>query len=242
MKCLIHKWDGCKCSRCGKVRDEQHDWNGCQCRRCGTIRAEQHDWDLCKGKCKRCGASQPKQHDWVGCQCRCCGTIRDEQHDWVGCKCARCGKVQSIGHNYVAVSGECAEKCSICGQEREAPHSYVVVPGKCEEECANCGNTRQTHEYVKGKCIRCGCVDQNTVMDQYLTQLLAIFPRTQLSPSGHVAFNEKHEAEVRAIGKQLDRLGGMRCMRAVGEAFARELPIHARKLETMWDGIGGWMG
>lgn len=67
------------------------------------------------------------------------------------------------------------------------------------------------------------------------------FPRTQFSSSSHVVFNEQHEDEVRAIGEKLDKLGGMRCMRKVGEAFARELPIHARKLETMWDGIGYWM-
>ena len=30
-----HKWNGCKCSRCGELRDEQHDWNGCTCRVCG---------------------------------------------------------------------------------------------------------------------------------------------------------------------------------------------------------------
>lgn len=52
--CLFgHKWDGCKCLRCGKKRDEQHDWNGCKCRRCEKGRDEQHDWDGCE--CRRCG-------------------------------------------------------------------------------------------------------------------------------------------------------------------------------------------
>jgi len=42
-KCLFgHKWNGCKCEKCGKTRDEQHDLNGCKCKRCG---AEKHDWD-----------------------------------------------------------------------------------------------------------------------------------------------------------------------------------------------------
>lgn len=43
MQCLIHKWDGCKCSRCGKVRDEQHAWIGCKCSRCGK---EDQVWDF----------------------------------------------------------------------------------------------------------------------------------------------------------------------------------------------------
>ena len=54
LKCLFgHKWDGCKCERCGKLRDEQHDWEGCKCKRCGKIRDEQHDWN--GRKCKGCG-------------------------------------------------------------------------------------------------------------------------------------------------------------------------------------------
>ena len=47
-----HIWVGCKCSSCGKVRDEQHNWNGCICSRCGKRRDEQHDWNGIK--CRRC--------------------------------------------------------------------------------------------------------------------------------------------------------------------------------------------
>ena len=76
MACLFgHKWDGCKCSKCGKTRDEQHDW------------------DLCKGKCKRCEKTQAEQHDWNGCKCSRCGKTRDEQHDWNENECTRCGKI-----------------------------------------------------------------------------------------------------------------------------------------------------
>ena len=36
MACLFgHKWDGCKCTRCGKLRNEQHNWKTCKCYRCG---------------------------------------------------------------------------------------------------------------------------------------------------------------------------------------------------------------
>jgi len=27
MSCFFnHKWDGCKCLKCGKIRDKEHDW------------------------------------------------------------------------------------------------------------------------------------------------------------------------------------------------------------------------
>ena len=36
MACLFgHEWNGCKCTKCGKVRDAGHSWNGCICKTCG---------------------------------------------------------------------------------------------------------------------------------------------------------------------------------------------------------------
>ena len=35
MACLFgHKWNGCKCDKCGKTRDEQHDWKKDTCKKC----------------------------------------------------------------------------------------------------------------------------------------------------------------------------------------------------------------
>ena len=55
---MQHDWDGCKCSKCGKTRDEQHDWSDdCEkCSKCGKIRSEQHAW--IKNKCSKCGKTQ----------------------------------------------------------------------------------------------------------------------------------------------------------------------------------------
>lgn len=56
MWCLIHRWDSCQCSRCGKVRPvryEMHSWDGCKCVKCGKARTMQHDWD--GHSCQRCG-------------------------------------------------------------------------------------------------------------------------------------------------------------------------------------------
>ena len=36
MACLFgHKWNGCKCTKCGKTRDELHDWKKDTCKNCG---------------------------------------------------------------------------------------------------------------------------------------------------------------------------------------------------------------
>ena len=88
-----------------------HKWNGCKCVRCGAVRDEQHDWDLCKGKCKRCGKTQAERHDWNGCKCESCGAVRDEQHKWNSCKCESCGKVRDEQHVWNIY------ECSVCGKK-----------------------------------------------------------------------------------------------------------------------------
>ena len=61
MACLFgHKWNGCKCSKCGKTRDEQHSWKGCKCEACG--KTQNHNWDGCK--CVNCGITRDSQHSW----------------------------------------------------------------------------------------------------------------------------------------------------------------------------------
>ena len=34
-----HKWNGCKCERCTKIRDEQHNWSQCKCTMCGKTQS-----------------------------------------------------------------------------------------------------------------------------------------------------------------------------------------------------------
>jgi len=81
LKCVIgmHEWSGCKCSTCGKTRDEGHDWvRDCE-------------------KCAKCGNVRASAHTWNGCKCSTCGETRDKGHDWgQDLKCARCGSVPSI--------------------------------------------------------------------------------------------------------------------------------------------------
>ena len=56
-----------------------HKWNGCKCEKCGATRDEGHDWDLCKGICKRCGKTQAEQHDYKGIRCTRCGAVSHEK-------------------------------------------------------------------------------------------------------------------------------------------------------------------
>ena len=96
MACLFHKWNGCRCDKCGTTRDESHLWNGCKCGKCGKTRDELHNFNGCK--CISCGKKRDEQHSWDLCKGRCsvCGKTQNEQHEWNGCKCSRCGEMMGI--------------------------------------------------------------------------------------------------------------------------------------------------
>jgi hypothetical protein len=58
--CILgkHKWNGCKCSECGKLRGEEHDWSqNCEkCSICGKELQDAHKWN--GYKCTRCKATR----------------------------------------------------------------------------------------------------------------------------------------------------------------------------------------
>ena len=171
-KIFGHKWNGCKCVKCGTTRDDghnwlivkgkciekcsicgkersvEHKWNGCRCERCGTIRDEQHDWDLCKGKCKRCSKTQPEQHIWDGCKCSRCGKVRDEGHKYLPTK-SKCIEECSICGKEIAKHTWNGCKCTLCGEVRDVNHHFLQVEGKCVEKCSVCSIERNLeHDYV----------------------------------------------------------------------------------------------
>ena len=104
LKCLFgHKWNGCKCEKCGEARDERHIWlilDG-----------------KCIEKCTICGKERVT-HKWDGCKCDQCGKIRNVEHKWKYCKCNRCGATRDVEHRWNVVNGKDIEKCSICEKER----------------------------------------------------------------------------------------------------------------------------
>ena len=107
--CILgHHWAGCRCERCGALRDRDHDWIGCRCSRCGLVREEEHDWDPaelahCRFKCRRCGHhGEVGAHDWLGCVCKRCGAT---VHQWSLGKCLRCGEPCPHLHKLPMFSG-----------------------------------------------------------------------------------------------------------------------------------------
>ena len=119
-KCLFgfHAWNGCKCAKCARMRDQEHDWHARNhkwqgwCERCANCGKERnaHIWKGCK--CMKCSEPRDEGHDWNGCSCIVCLRSRDEQHNWVGCQCARCGRSRDEEHNWQGL------KCPVCGMER----------------------------------------------------------------------------------------------------------------------------
>lgn len=109
-KNLFHDWNGCKCTLCGKVRNQEHDWNriGCKCKRCGMENPEKHIWDKATCTCKGCG----KHHDWDGCTCRICG---ETNHSWDGCTCRTCGATRDYDHkwSYLTDYDMVCDRCGI---------------------------------------------------------------------------------------------------------------------------------
>ena len=119
---LGHKWDGCKCTRCGAKRDEGHRYelvgyyDFCQeiCSVCGDIRnRKEHDWEWipeeCIERCTRCGITREK-HSYKTVEghpctkkCTVCGK-EITNHNWNGCTCTVCGEVRNSGHDWEWIS------------------------------------------------------------------------------------------------------------------------------------------
>ena len=63
MICIFHKWDGCKCVKCGKIREvkykDQHRVEWCKCVNCDKVFDTGHKWN--HGKCEICGAVDNKE-------------------------------------------------------------------------------------------------------------------------------------------------------------------------------------
>ena len=138
-----------------------HKWNGCKCERCGITRDEQHDWDLCRGVCKRCGKTQEAQHDWHGCYCNRCHRSRHELDEHCKCRlcgcefdtpdnncaCTRCGKEL---HKWIPLPSKCL--CRECRKQIE--HTF---DDHCK--CIRCGGI--DHDYDGCVCRKCGAINNS---------------------------------------------------------------------------------
>ena len=72
LSCVFgHKWNGCKCERCGEIRDEDHNYTHFQPSNTGK----------CVGTCK-CGKKQELGHEWIGEKCARCGLRQDFSYEY----------------------------------------------------------------------------------------------------------------------------------------------------------------
>ena len=165
LKCTLgfHTWDGCTCTGCGKVRDEQHDWSkDCEkCSKCGKTRENQHEYTRDCEECSKCGKTLQVE---IGGVCKTCGNriivswdkkiycIRchiNFKHDWSkDCeKCSKCDKARENQHDW---SIDC-EICCKCGKTRENQHNWSGC------KCLICAKTRDEHHDWNGcTCSKCG--------------------------------------------------------------------------------------
>ena len=158
MACLFgHKWDGCKCSKCGYVRNENHKWNGCICSNCRITRDEKHDWNGCK--CSLCNEIRNTGHKYEKVEHKCierctiCGkekevhafikeTIENDKTFCYMLKCEICGKSEKKEHTFRSTSrgiGKALLTCE-CGSKKIEPHEHSFWCNQCDY----CG------EYEKG--------------------------------------------------------------------------------------------
>lgn len=123
-----------------------HRWNGCRCTRCGAQRDTDHAFERAEGKCLNvctlCGKEEEAEHLWHHCSCTHCGQTRDEDHDWFAtseCEevCHLCGKERS-SHAYVPHERG-VDKCRYCGKVHHlSPEEIAQRDAEWEENGMGC--------------------------------------------------------------------------------------------------------
>lgn len=98
----------CKCTKCGKTRNEGHIYNYSFRFKAAPGRTEKKPW--CEGKCRICGKIIDVEHDYQPTDKKCV------------LKCTRCGDTR-VEHQFRPVPGRYADICVFCGEESD----YVKV-------------------------------------------------------------------------------------------------------------------
>ena len=100
MFCFFHKWNGCKCSKCGKIIDKNHKFIYIK--------------EKCINKCEVCEKiDNYRPHAWVGYKCEVCGETSEYcHHVWNGCVCKLCNETR---HDMMEEAGGFKTTCRKCG-------------------------------------------------------------------------------------------------------------------------------
>jgi len=62
------------------------------------------------------------------------------------------------------------------------------------------------------------------------------------NPLDGIPDGSTEDTQIKKIGNELDKLGGIGMMLYVHQTFSRYCPNFSRSLEMKWDGIGEWRG
>ncbi len=159
MLCKVfgHKWNHCKCSRCGAERDEAHVWDGCVCSVCGKTRGEGHSYEpVPKGYFEvTLGpnyTSRSELNSYHRLKCSKCGAEKREDHTWTGkgcaTKCAVCGAMPinftfrysgfNIDLSHQWTGDTCVDTCKLCGIRRPGG-AHRWTGDTCLDPCELCG-------------------------------------------------------------------------------------------------------
>lgn len=90
IRLIEHSWNGCKCTVCGKERDEGHQWavneKACfqTCKICGKFKAIPHRYQpipgICREKCIVCGDERRIDHVFDNGVCKRCNLTENEAY------------------------------------------------------------------------------------------------------------------------------------------------------------------
>ena len=202
--CIFHNWIGCRCSKCGKIRDDRHSWRWqsrqdglcyeyCSC--CGKINTKApHQWEpvpgTCEERCKKCGITR-KAHHFTGisgvCKERCtaCGKIRKIDHifEWDGClgTCTRCGFQTHKWNQLTGSAGSLSRegcKCTVCGAiNRNGVHTWETVKKEGNEtlkRCTVCGRTDTFYDRPAGSFVRERSMEEELIKEDSLHDMRAM--------------------------------------------------------------------
>lgn len=128
----FHDWNGCRCSKCGKMRHEGHDWSkDCErCSVCGNTRANAHDWRKDCERCSVCGSYRSGGHDWSkDCEkCSKCGASRQNAHIWGKEARCLCGAVERLIQAAQTGNTDAAQALLEKGANREVRDAHGMTP------------------------------------------------------------------------------------------------------------------
>ena len=153
LACLFgHKWDWCKCSKCGKIRDTNHNWENGRCLYCGKFH-NNHIYQpigKCLERCEICGKENETTHNFVNSK-KDCTT-----------ECTVCGKLNA-NHTFEQIKVIDYKKYEIYAKTNgySLANEAMFRTIKNGRICIKCGFDRMS---VMGTeyCPKCGCNEMKT--------------------------------------------------------------------------------